>query len=661
MDFSQQNNAEITVSYLHNMPNVQPNNPDAIFTAKYWVIDRSENSPFETDLTFTVTSGLPDGLNSNPEMVKLYTRPTYSDGDWIIISEASIVDAAQNKATFNNITDLGQFYIGIESPKVTLVKTPDEFIFVDDGINYNNFGSSSQYVFEDLNNNGLLDLLVGTNNGKIKHFEQDDIYPSNFNIMTNDFNSINAFENADPTLTDIDNDGLFDLVIGNSLGALSHYEQVAQNSFIFTQVFGAINTISAGSLASPDFTDLDNDGLLDLLIGNGAGNIIWYEQLTINSSSFVLQSNNFNSISTGTNAKPEITDFENNGLLDLIMGNPDGTLSYFKQNLFNSPTFTLVSESFSQFSGIMGVSPSFCDLDGDLLQDMIVTQTNGVNFHYEQEEISEIEFGKIFVGDSAIDDYLIKAENLMSNLQVTVSEDFCISLSEESGFTSDILITPISGFVNERIYVKFIPGEYDESYGEVNHSSDLNYYSDIYLYGIKKQTEPYSSFSMDLSDNDDYINFGNDVSLDIARNITLEVWVKVDSSGSNMTLLKKGDIRLLHWDAVYENSTGHGFQLNLPGVATGWWEFGDDLNYDDWNHIAWSYSISGELKAYVNGFNVRTSIFTESITFNTDDLIISSEIGNESFLGEIDELRIWNTVRSEEEIRENMYHPLYGF
>jgi Concanavalin A-like lectin/glucanases superfamily/FG-GAP-like repeat len=663
MNFSAHNNAEITVSYLGNSPNVQPNNSDTIFNARYWVINRSENSPFEADLTFTVTSGLPNGLESKPEMVKLYTRETYSDSDWILLAEASAVNAAQNQATFSNITEFSQFYIGIESPKVTLVKTPDEFIYVDDALDYTNFGSNSQYVFEDINSNGLLDLLVGTYDGKIKHFEQDNVDPSNFNIITNDFNVIYVIENADPTLTDIDNDGLLDLVIGNSLGSLVHYEQSSLNSFTFLQISGAISTISVNSYASPNFTDLENDGLLDLLIGTGSGSIVRYEQMTLNSSSFALVSSNFNSISTVSNAKPEVTDFDSDGILDLVIGKPDGTLSYYKQNSQSSTSFTLITEKFSQIDESLGVAPSFWDLDNDLLLDMIVTQTDGANFHYEQDEISEIDFGEIFVGDSELESYLVRAENLISDLQVSVSfsEEFYVSIAEESGFVNDLALSPTNGILNQTVFVKYLPPEYDEYFGLINHSSELNYYSDIILYGISKQINPYPETGISFTESDDYLNFGNDNSLNIASEITLEMWVKVDSSGSNMNLLKKGNIRLLHWDAVYEGSSGKGFQLNLPGPETGWWEFGYTLNYDEWNHVAWTFGSSGELKAYINGENVRTDTFPGNITLNTDDLIFSTSTADDPYNGRVDEIRLWNTVRSEADIKENMHIPLKGF
>ena len=658
MDFHLHNNAEITASYIQNYPNVMPNNSDDVYFSRYWVLNRSDDSSFNADLTFTVTAGLPSGLETNPQMVKLYTRPTYSDGDWTLLAEANSVDANQNKATFVNISDFSQFYIGIESPKVRLVN-PSEFQYIDDGIDYSNFGSSSQYVFEDINNNGLLDMLVGTSTGKIKHYEQSSVYPSNFNLITSEFNSINVYDNADPTLTDLDNDGLLDLIVGNSFGALLHYEQASTNSYTFTQLFDAVSTISVGSYASPTCADLDDDGLLDLLIGAGNGKIFWYEQIAINSSTFNLVSSSFNSINTTSNARPEITDFEGDGIYDFVVGKPDGTLSYYIQDSENSNNFTLITENFADVSGLMGIAPSFCDLDQDLLLDMIVVQTNGTNYHYEQQEVQEIDFGDVFVGDTVTENYFIKAENLMSDFHITSSDDFYISLSSETIDDNELFLSPIDGVINQRVFVTFIPGENEESYGEIFHDSDLNIYDSIGLFGIKKQPEQTSYSCLSFEENDDYITFGNDSSFDIADNITLEMWVKVDSSGSNMNLLNKGDIRLLYWDADYESYPGKGFQLNLPGVETGWWEFGYDIDYNDWNHVAWTYE-NGELIAYINGIKVRSATFTNDITLNTDDFTFSFS-WSESFFGSIDEIRLWNEVRTENELRENMYLPLKGF
>ena len=84
------------------------------------------------------------------------------------------------------------------------------------------------------------------------------------------------------------------------------------------------------------------------------------------------------------------------------------------------------------------------------------------------------------------------------------------------------------------------------------------------------------------------------------------------------------------------------------------------MNYNEWYHIAWTFSNSGEIKAYINGENVRTGNFPGNITLNTEDIILAAHQDPQPYLGLIDELRIWNVVRTESDIRENIHLPLAG-
>ncbi|MFY8034825.1 MAG: FG-GAP-like repeat-containing protein, partial [Flexibacteraceae bacterium] len=153
-----------------------------------------------------------------------------------------------------------------------------------------------------------------------------------FGTITTTFNSIVIGSNCLPAITDLDGDGLLDLLIAEAPGNLNHYEQTAVNGLSFSLVTDNFNGINIGLYGSPAFTDLDGDGLLDMLIGEQDGNLNHYEQNTANSTSFTLVTANFNGIDVGSNSTPAFTDLDGDGLLDMLIGEFDGNLNHFEQN-----------------------------------------------------------------------------------------------------------------------------------------------------------------------------------------------------------------------------------------------------------------------------------------------------------------------------------------
>ncbi|MCD4817743.1 MAG: choice-of-anchor D domain-containing protein, partial [Candidatus Cloacimonetes bacterium] len=165
--------------------------------------------------------------------------------------------------------------------------------------------------------------------------------------------------------------------------------------------------------------------------------------------------------------------------------------------------------------------------------------------------------------------------------------------------------------------------------------------------------------ALDFDGTDDYVEFGNNSSLNLVSGITVELWTKPRSM-LNCPVLNKGNVYWLHWDNNYEDIAGKGYQLQLPGTNSGEWEFHKDIEYDNWYHIAWTLETDGILTSYVNGELTRQGMITGTVTTNTNNLIFAEPENTQRYNGNVDEIRIWDVVRSTEQIRENMHLPLAG-
>lgn len=244
----------------------------------------------------------------------------------------------------------------------------------------------------DIDDDGLLDLIVGCRSGQLYHYEQETAYSTSFKLISESFNGIYVNQGTSIAFTDIDNDGLLDMMVGNVVGNLSHFEQNSNGSTEFTLITTKFNDIDVGTRCLPSFTDLDNDGLLDMLIGEDEGNLNHYEQDSPGSSTFNLVSETFCDINVGEISKPCFTDLENDGLLDLIIGSDDGLIHHYEQDAINSESFIIVSDTLSGIVINNSSKPYVTDLDGNGLLDMIVGSYNGDLFHYEQDGVGTLTF-----------------------------------------------------------------------------------------------------------------------------------------------------------------------------------------------------------------------------------------------------------------------------
>jgi hypothetical protein len=162
-------------------------------------------------------------------------------------------------------------------------------------------GSQSRPFFADLNANGKYDLLIGGASGKIHYFQNVGTPTSPIFLFISD----NAFDidvgvDASPFLVDIDADGDLDLFIGNSLGQIHYYKNRGYSKipmFLLEEIYTADHWTYIVANAIPVFADIENDGDFDLFIGNIDGQVHFCRNNgTLSTQYIVLEEVNFANI-----------------------------------------------------------------------------------------------------------------------------------------------------------------------------------------------------------------------------------------------------------------------------------------------------------------------------------------------------------------------------
>jgi hypothetical protein len=214
------------------------------------------------------------------------------------------------------------------------------------------------------------------------------------------------------SLTDVDNDGLPDLIVSpfdpaylvsENFRSVWYYKNKGTPSLPDFQYAGdrffQDQMIDVGTCAYPVFCDIDGDGLKDLFIGDyGYYDSSYYKQGflhsvytsrisyyrntgTANAPAYMLVTEDFAALSAQhlTGFAPSFADLDGDGDLDMLLGNSGGTLIYLEntagpghQPVFASPVFNYQNIDVGAYS-----APQLYDLNGDGLQDLVIGKQDG--------------------------------------------------------------------------------------------------------------------------------------------------------------------------------------------------------------------------------------------------------------------------------------------
>lgn len=175
-------------------------------------------------------------------------------------------------------------------------------------------------------------------------------------------------------------------------------------------------------------------------------------------------------------------------------------------------------------------------------------------------------------------------------------------------------------------------------------------------------------YSLNLNGNGQFANCGSSPDFNFSNAFTVEAWIyptdfKADEHMNTIAAKTSWSLEFSHGWTFRYGSANRTLNFNMGGGAgVSWIDCKADgvLTLNTWQHVAATYD-GASSRIYVNGTMVATQAFSGSITNAEEDLCIGS-INNPSDMrymtGKIDEVRIWNVVRSVSEIFGNVHHSI---
>jgi hypothetical protein len=265
-----------------------------------------------------------------------------------------------------------------------------------------NVGSNSAPTFVDIDHDGDLDAFIGEEDGNINFFRNDGsiVSPSFTWVIgaSNPFNGEDVGDNSKPFFFDHEADGDLDAYVGNSEGTIYSFPNVGNainwNFFAVIQPIqdSDSTTIDIGSNSAPVFVDLDGDGDQDLLVGDGIGEIRYYENIS-DAEGLSLQErtwgdNPLKGVFLWSSSAPAMVDIDGDGDLDAFIGeNYGGTIRYYENVGDNTEVPSLQEQPDDNPLYLRDVgansAPAFVDIDADGDMDLFSGATDGKIYYHK--------------------------------------------------------------------------------------------------------------------------------------------------------------------------------------------------------------------------------------------------------------------------------------
>ena len=351
--------------------------------------------------------------------------------------------------------------------------------------------------------------------------------------------------------------------------------------------------------------DLDGDGDLDIVVGSAdQDDIAWYENNGAENPSFTKNFVDENALGV---EQIDLADIDADGDLDVVWSDKvSDYIAWHRNNGAANPSFFEV-RIVSGYDNASVVEVADLDLDGDLdvlsgslLEDEVIW--------FESDGLASPSFTKHII-DSSIDQ---PEKFIVADIDGDGSPDIV-----GAGFRADDIVW----YENDLVTV--------------------------------------NSRSISFDGSDDYMTVTHAAVFNNLTTVTLEAWVYFNSSGRN-GIIEKHESPSSGWWVDFNNDLS-AVIVTAGGSLSVSSNINPELN--TWHHVAVAYN-GTNIAIYLDGEDVssaNTGTGSGAILNNTRAIRIGDLNWTSSNLeGKMDEIRIWDDVRTQDEIRVNMFQSLNG-
>ena len=325
----------------------------------------------------------------------------------LVTSDYNFINVGRNSfpyfADIDNDSDFDLF-IGVKEGKIYFYRNdgtpwlPDWNFYPEENYPFMDLGSYTKPALADIDGDGDFDLFIGEGEGNINFYRNEATLPiPSFTLVTENYYAIEAEDNSQPTFADIDSDHDLDLFVGKDDGQIEFYQNIGSSqSPSWRLVSDNYHSIDVGTYSSPTFVDIDRDFDLDLFMGQKNGRISFYlNDGTPQEPSWILVSEDYNSIYVEGYSAPAFADLDLDGDFDLLIGNTEGYIFFYRnEGTPQADSFVFVPDYYDSIDVGDRSAPFLCDMDSDSDPDLFVGEAEGGLHYYKNLTLNSIR-GKV--------------------------------------------------------------------------------------------------------------------------------------------------------------------------------------------------------------------------------------------------------------------------